>query len=385
MPGIFVSYRRSGTSTTTYRLVDDLRSAFGPELVFLDVESIEPGIPFAEAIKHSLAKSSIALIMIGPEWVSVKDESGESRLQDKDDWVRQEVRAALNSNLRLIPVLVQGAEMPLASELPEDIRGLTDLNAFTLLPSQTHWSFDVNRLIEKINRADPRLIILNKNNPDPTPKPKPKPAPPVTNKHYSYKVISGLVICGLFLLASFEGWEDAGELFGVFIVLIIGLGLCIAGLLDINRGKTLGIKGAITGISLNGIAAFIALIGSGVYAINGGYDDYDEFNTLAISADAQQIQSTSQVNLSGTWVAPTSTIRLTHNGNNFSFIDYNAFGAQVGNGQGTYQNGSLQFQYYNSFFDTNLTGTGIGNNNSLSFEFYDPNSGQTISITYHKE
>ncbi|GAB1263532.1 toll/interleukin-1 receptor domain-containing protein [Aurantivibrio infirmus] len=381
MPGIFVSYRRSGTSTTTYRLVDDLRRAFGPEHIFLDVESIDPGIPFAEAIKLSLAKSSVALIMIGPEWATVKDDAGEPRLQNHDDWVRQEVRAALAANSRVIPVLVQGAEMPLASQLPEDMRGLTELNAFTLLPSQTHWSFDVNRLIENIKRADPNLAKT-----DVPPTPRPNPAPPApAPKHYSYKVIGGLALLVLVLLASTEGWDDAGEILFECLILVVGAGLCIAGLIDINKGKTTGFKGAITGISINSIAAVCYLIGSLIFSMSGGYDTYNELDYSNNSSQLLQNQTINTGNLNGTWVSPTSTIQVTHNGNNFSFIDINAFGAQVGSGQGNIQNGSLQFQYYNSLFDSSFNGTGTANNGALYFELYEPNSGQRIPITYYRQ
>ncbi|GAB1269118.1 hypothetical protein NBRC116493_23710 [Aurantivibrio infirmus] len=381
MPGIFVSYRRSGTSTTTYRLVDDLRRAFGPEHIFLDVESIDPGIPFAEAIKLSLAKSSVALIMIGPEWATVKDDAGEPRLQNHDDWVRQEVRAALAANSRVIPVLVQGAKMPLASQLPEDMRGLTELNAFTLLPSQTHWSFDVNRLIENIKRADPNLAKT-----DVPPTPRPNPAPPApAPKHYSYKVISGLALLVLVLLASTEGWDDAGEILFECLILVVGAGLCIAGLIDINKGKTTGFKGAITGISINSIAAVCYLIGSLIFSMSGGYDTYNELDYSNNSSQLLQNQTINTGNLNGTWVSPTSTIQVTHNGNNFSFIDINAFGAQVGSGQGNIQNGSLQFQYYNSLFDSSFNGTGTANNNALYFELFEPNSGQRIPITYYRQ
>ncbi len=381
MPGIFVSYRRSGTSTTTYRLVDDLRRAFGPEHIFLDVESIDPGIPFAEAIKLSLAKSSVALIMIGPEWATVKDDAGEPRLQNHDDWVRQEVRAALAANSRVIPVLVQGAEMPLASQLPEDMRGLTELNAFTLLPSQTHWSFDVNRLIENIKRADPNLAKT-----DVPPTPRPNPAPPApAPKHYSYKVISGLALLVLVLLASTEGWDDAGEILFECLILVVGAGLCIAGLIDINKGKTTGFKGAITGISINSIAAVCYLIGSLIFSMSGGYDTYNELDYSNNSSQLLQNQTINTGNLNGTWVSPTSTIQVTHNGNNFSFIDINAFGAQVGSGQGNIQNGSLQFQYYNSLFDSSFNGTGTANNGALYFELFEPNSGQRIPITYYRQ
>lgn len=382
MAGIFLSYRRSGTSTTTYRLVDELRTAFGAEHLFLDVESIDPGIPFGEAIQESLRKSSIALIMIGPEWATMAGETKQPRIQAPDDWVRQEVKAALQSSSRVIPVLVQGAHMPEAHQLPDDIKALADLNAFTILPTQTHWSFDVNRLIEKICVADPKLSRVSETNP---PIGNHTPAP---NIHISYKVISGLAIGALILLTIIsEGLEGSDEAVGAIVLLLVAAGLCIAGLLDILKKIVSGMKWAITGL----IVCSLALLGSCSALLENmfwddGYDvDYSQPST-DLNIDGSSFSESNQANLTGLWVSLEGIrIQITHTGNQFSFIEYNGQGAQVGRGQGTVGNGSLQFQYYNDFTGLNAQGSAVIIDNMLTASLTDPTTGQQMVYLYYRQ
>ena len=48
-----------------------------------------------------------------------------------DDWVRLEIARALARNVRVVPVLVDGATLPKKNSLPEDIRSLVDRQSFT--------------------------------------------------------------------------------------------------------------------------------------------------------------------------------------------------------------------------------------------------------------
>lgn len=149
MPKIFVSYRRGGVRARTYRLADELKRRFGDDNVFLDIESIGPGVRFADVIREAIHASSIVLIMIGPKWTNMTKEDGIRRLEDESDHLRIEVETALRSGAMVIPVLVDGASMPLKSMLPESIATLSDLNAHTL--TDTHWAYDVDKLIEHID------------------------------------------------------------------------------------------------------------------------------------------------------------------------------------------------------------------------------------------
>ena len=112
------------------------------------MDTIEPGTDFAQAIAGAVATCAVLLAIIGPHWLTVADEMGRRRLEDPDDIVRLEIEAALARDVRVIPVLVEGAVMPQRQDLPESLAGLLRRHAFVM----RHESFrsDVERLIASI-------------------------------------------------------------------------------------------------------------------------------------------------------------------------------------------------------------------------------------------
>src|SRR5215475_1506818 len=130
--GIFVSYRREDAGHVAGRLADRLTERFGTSSVFIDVDSIEPGIDFAEAIQVAIARCDVLLALIGREWATMVDDRGRRRLDDPDDYVVLELRAALERDIRVIPVLVDGAEVPSQNSLPSLLRPLVRRNAVRL-------------------------------------------------------------------------------------------------------------------------------------------------------------------------------------------------------------------------------------------------------------
>jgi len=130
--GIFVSYRRQESSHLAGRLYDRLTDRFGEGQVFIDVETIEPGVDFAEAISRAVATCQVLLAVIGPGWLTATDERGRRRLDDPEDIVRLEIEAALVRDVRVIPILVEGAVMPGREDLPESLAGLARRNAFPI-------------------------------------------------------------------------------------------------------------------------------------------------------------------------------------------------------------------------------------------------------------
>ena len=109
---IFISYRRADTPHVAGRLFDRLATRFGAGHVFMDVDSIEPGLDFAETIEAAVGACDVLLVLIGPNWVEAVDEQGRRRLEDPDDFVALEITAALRRRIRVIPVLVDGAPSP---------------------------------------------------------------------------------------------------------------------------------------------------------------------------------------------------------------------------------------------------------------------------------
>ncbi|HET7158674.1 MAG TPA: TIR domain-containing protein, partial [Burkholderiales bacterium] len=148
MTGIFISYRRADSDGWTGRLRDTLRARFGRR-VFHDVDNIPDGEIFSDVIDRALKECAVALIIIGPSWANARDEHGR-RLDQEDDWVRTEAAMVLNRKIRVIPVLVGGATLPRAAELPEELRSITKRQAREI--RSTSWESDVNLLIDQLEQ-----------------------------------------------------------------------------------------------------------------------------------------------------------------------------------------------------------------------------------------
>ena len=148
---LFINYRREDTRHAAGRLYDRLIQRFGDDQVFMDIDQIEPGEDFVDVINRKVGTCDIAVVAIGPHWLDAIDASGKRRLDDEEDFVRMEIVAALQRNIRVIPVLVDGARMPRKQDLPEALVPLSRRNAIEL--SETRFHADVNRLIEAIERT----------------------------------------------------------------------------------------------------------------------------------------------------------------------------------------------------------------------------------------
>jgi TIR domain len=94
------------------RLYDRLASHLGDDQVFVDVDTIAPGVDFAQVITQAVSTCEVLLAILGPHWLDATDQHGQRRLEDPDDIVRLEIAAALERDIRVIPILVEGAMMP---------------------------------------------------------------------------------------------------------------------------------------------------------------------------------------------------------------------------------------------------------------------------------
>jgi hypothetical protein len=66
---IFISYRRQDTAAYAGRIYDRLSAKYGAHNVFMDIDRIEPGQDFVDAINHSVAEAGVLLVLIGREWI----------------------------------------------------------------------------------------------------------------------------------------------------------------------------------------------------------------------------------------------------------------------------------------------------------------------------
>ena len=126
---IFISYRREDSAAHALNIAQDLERAFCGRSVFIDIDRIRPGQPFAAVLETYLAASRVMLVIIGPNWLDMRDEKGQRRLDDAADWVRLEIGGALARRLTVIPVLVGGAALPKKASLPEMLQPLVDQHA----------------------------------------------------------------------------------------------------------------------------------------------------------------------------------------------------------------------------------------------------------------
>jgi hypothetical protein len=96
-----------------------LTSRLGEGAVFRPAKSIPSGANFSSLMTEALARSRVAVAVIGRDW--------ESRLEEPNDWVVKELASAFERGIPVVPVLV-GARGPLrASKLPERLQQLARL------------------------------------------------------------------------------------------------------------------------------------------------------------------------------------------------------------------------------------------------------------------
>ena len=126
--GVFISYRRGDAGPYARLLKEHLRGRLPDTPVFMDLDSIEAGVDFAEVIESAVGSCAVLVALIGPKWLATTDEEGNRRLDDPDNYVRLELRTALERGLRVLPVLVDGARAPEQRQLPGDLRRLAGLN-----------------------------------------------------------------------------------------------------------------------------------------------------------------------------------------------------------------------------------------------------------------
>jgi pterin-4a-carbinolamine dehydratase len=147
-PAVFISYRR-----TNQLIVEHIHlkycDVYKASSIFLDRTDLKPGAHFPDELRQAVTRASIVLVVIGRDWASMQNEQTYSkRLDEEGDWVRQEVLLALQGPGLVIPVLVDGAKLPTAEQLPTPLRPLIERNAVSL--SVDHFGDDVSKLVAKL-------------------------------------------------------------------------------------------------------------------------------------------------------------------------------------------------------------------------------------------
>src|SRR5262245_22903577 len=205
---VFINYRREDSAPYAGRLYDRLAAHFGEDQVFIDIDQIQPGEDLVEAINRKVGTCDIAIVAIGPNWLHATDASGNRRLDDAEDFVRMEIVAALERQIRVIPILVGGAQMPRKQDLPEALAPLSRRNAIEL--SETRFHADVNQLIEAIEKSS--AVAATEGATRPVKSTQTTPAPPPVPSTSSTPA-----------LKEFEGWIWEHRILVGAIVLMLSL------------------------------------------------------------------------------------------------------------------------------------------------------------------
>jgi hypothetical protein len=165
----------------------------------MDVDNISLGRDFRLALQESLASCGLMIVLIGKHWLDSKNEAGQVRLENPNDFVRLEVGTALKRNISVTPVLVQGARMPSADQLPEDLKDLSYRNAFEL--SYNRWGSDFQEMIKRLalRPTSPQMA-------DPV-----TTTPPLTGSSTNKRLLAAAVAGGCVFAIAVAGWVFLGN------------------------------------------------------------------------------------------------------------------------------------------------------------------------------
>ena len=151
MSRIFINYRREDTAPNASRIYEWLSERYGDNQVFMDVDTIEPGMDWMQAIDRAVGSADLVLAVIGTDWLNEFERRG----LEADDPMRHELETALaRENIRVIPLLVNGAKMPPSTELPPTLASLARRHALEIMrPGDERFRVDKQALLERVDRV----------------------------------------------------------------------------------------------------------------------------------------------------------------------------------------------------------------------------------------
>lgn len=130
--GVFVSFRPGDSDAVAARLADRLARRLPRGPIILGPAADRAGTDATHAVAGVIDQCVVLLAVIGRHWLDDDDSPDTSLLRAPDDRVRLEVATALSRGIPVIPVLVDGAAMPTADQLPDALAGLAGQRAVRL-------------------------------------------------------------------------------------------------------------------------------------------------------------------------------------------------------------------------------------------------------------
>lgn len=149
MNKIFISYKREDVIGVSISLFDRLTKEFGKDNVFKDLDSIPIGSDFRKELSDAINNSDIVIALIGKQFTSIKDESGNIRIFNPNDFVHIELKKAIDLGKIIIPLLID-TQMPKQNDLPEALVPLIYYNSLELRTSK--WNSDIEDFVKKLKK-----------------------------------------------------------------------------------------------------------------------------------------------------------------------------------------------------------------------------------------
>lgn len=141
---IYLSYRRADAAMWAGRLAAALSRRLGEASIVHDLQFLEAGADFRTQLARALDAADVMLVVIGPLWLGGHGVADRRRMDAPGDRVCHEIANALKAGKRVVPVLVGGASMPVAGQLPADIATLSLLEAVVV--GEARWDDDIAHL-----------------------------------------------------------------------------------------------------------------------------------------------------------------------------------------------------------------------------------------------
>ncbi len=171
---VFISYRRKDpvASNFVFRFFEKLETHYGEGNVFLDIDRLPLGVDFRQVLVSVIGEVQIVFVLIGPTWTERLKELRKS----PKDYVKMEVEMAMaKPGMRVVPILLTGAQMPREQDLPPSLKNFPHLQGTSI--DQHYFHEEMSRIFKSLDK-DYFLPVM----PDPAiiqpPETKANPLPP---------------------------------------------------------------------------------------------------------------------------------------------------------------------------------------------------------------
>ncbi len=136
---IFISFVSDTSLREAQALKGQLQRHFGRRAIILDdYHAEDDGDDGRCRLQRDVDACAAMLAVVGPGWADATNEQGKRRLQDPDDVVRGALARAFARHIPVLPVLVDGAQLPDQSQLPPELQALTIQPALPFRPERAH-------------------------------------------------------------------------------------------------------------------------------------------------------------------------------------------------------------------------------------------------------